>query len=40
VAMRFADLAPGDQLRADCRLTPSGLVADRIEKLPAPGRIP
>jgi len=40
VAIRFADLAPGDKLRADCRMTPSGLVADRIEKLPAPGGTP
>jgi hypothetical protein len=38
--IRFADLAPGDKLRADCRMTPSGLIADRIEKLPAPGQSP
>jgi len=40
VAIQFADLVPGDQLRADCRMTASGLVADRIERLPAPGRGP
>jgi hypothetical protein len=39
-AIRFAELAPGDKLRADCRMTASGLVADRIERLPAPGRGP
>jgi len=27
----LGDLAPGDVVRADCRLTDAGLVADRIE---------
>jgi hypothetical protein len=35
-AIRLADIKPGDVLRADCRMTTTGLVADRIEKLPAP----
>jgi hypothetical protein len=35
-AIRFADIKPGDILRADCRMTDTGLVADRIEKLPPP----
>ena len=39
-AIRFADLMPGDKLRADCRMTRSGLVADRIEKLPVTGGAP
>jgi hypothetical protein len=39
-AIRFADLAPGDQLRVECRVTASGLVADRIDRLPAPGSVP
>jgi hypothetical protein len=40
VAIRFADIVPGDRLRAECRVTASGLVADRIDKLPAPGSVP
>ena len=28
-----ADLKPGDVVRAECRRTPAGLVADRVEKL-------
>ncbi len=35
-AIRLADIKPGDMLRADCRMTGTGLVADRIEKLPSP----
>lgn len=35
-AIRLADIKPGDILRADCRMTDTGLVADRIEKLPSP----
>src|SRR6267142_706188 len=30
---RFADLKPGDVVRAECRRTAAGLVADRVEKL-------
>ncbi len=30
---RLADLKPGDVVRAECRRTPTGLVADRIEKV-------
>ena len=32
-APRLADLKPGDVVRAECRRTPAGLVADRVEKL-------
>ena len=32
-APRLADLKPGDVVRTECRRTPTGLVADRIEKL-------
>jgi hypothetical protein len=28
-----ADILPGDLIHADCRQTPQGLVADRVEKL-------
>ena len=28
-----ADILPGDVIHADCRHTPEGLVADRVEKL-------
>ncbi len=30
---RFAELKPGDVVRAECRRTSTGLVADQIEKL-------
>src|SRR5438093_5653779 len=30
---RLADLKPGDVVRTECRRTPTGLVADRIEKV-------
>jgi len=30
---RLADLKPGDVVRAECRRTATGLVADRVEKL-------
>jgi hypothetical protein len=30
---RFAELKPGDVVRAECRRTGAGLVADKIEKL-------
>jgi hypothetical protein len=33
VTLPLADLKPGDVVRADCRRTPLGLVADRIEKV-------
>jgi len=32
-APRLADLKPGDVVRAECRRTTAGLVADRVEKL-------
>jgi hypothetical protein len=32
-APRVGDLKPGDVVRAECRRTAAGLVADRIEKL-------
>ena len=32
-APRLADLKPGDVVRTECRRTPTGLVADRVEKL-------
>ena len=31
--MSLADLKPGDIVRAECRMTASGLVADRVEKV-------
>jgi hypothetical protein len=31
--MSLADLKPGDVVRAECRMTASGLVADRVEKV-------
>jgi hypothetical protein len=40
VAIRFVDIAPGDEVRAACRMTASGLVADRIDRLSEPGRAP
>ena len=30
--MSLADLKPGDVVRAECRMTATGLVADRVEK--------
>src|SRR2546425_10826185 len=43
VAVALADLKPGDIVRADCRRTSPGLVADRIVEIdraaaPGPGR--
>jgi len=35
-AIRLTDIRPGDILRADCRMTDTVLVADRIEKLASP----
>jgi hypothetical protein len=32
-AISFNDVKPGDVVRAECRKTEAGLVADRIEKL-------
>ncbi|OLD60711.1 MAG: hypothetical protein AUI33_15375 [Ignavibacteria bacterium 13_1_40CM_2_61_4] len=34
--IKLAGLKPGDLVRADCRRTDAGLVANRIEKLEAP----
>ena len=34
--MSLADLKPGDIVRAECRMTASGLVADRIERVEPP----
>jgi hypothetical protein len=31
--MSLADLKPGDIVRAECRMTATGLVADRVEKV-------
>jgi hypothetical protein len=31
--MSLADLKPGDVVRAECRMTATGLVADRVEKV-------
>jgi hypothetical protein len=31
--MSLAGLKPGDVVRAECRMTASGLVADRVEKI-------
>jgi hypothetical protein len=31
--MSLADLKPGDVVRAECRMTAAGLVADRVEKV-------
>ena len=31
--MSLADLKPGDVVRAECRMTTTGLVADRVEKV-------
>jgi hypothetical protein len=33
VRMSLADLKPGDVVRAECRMTATGLVADRVEKV-------
>jgi hypothetical protein len=35
-SLRLADLRTGDFVRADCRRTTAGLVANHIEKLEAP----
>ena len=34
--MSLADLKPGDVVRAECRMTATGLVADRVEKVEPP----
>ena len=43
-AIALSDIAPGNIVRAECHMTPTGLVADRIERLPpsgsASGRVP
>lgn len=31
--LSLADLKPGDVVRAECRMTATGLVADRVEKV-------
>jgi hypothetical protein len=33
-------LAPGDIVRAECRMTPTGLVADRVQKIEPAGSTP
>jgi hypothetical protein len=35
--LSLADLKPGDIVRAECRMTPTGLVADRVEKVEPSG---
>ncbi|HKW40051.1 MAG TPA: hypothetical protein VJN39_02265 [Gemmatimonadales bacterium] len=35
-SLRVAALRPGDVVRAECRITPTGLVASRIEKIEVP----
>jgi hypothetical protein len=35
--MSLADLKPGDIVRAECRMTATGLVADRVEKVEPSG---
>ena len=35
-SLRLGNLRPGDIVRAECRTTPTGLVASRIEKIAAP----
>ncbi|HVH67649.1 MAG TPA: hypothetical protein VM716_07275 [Gemmatimonadales bacterium] len=35
-SLRLAGLKPGDVVRADCRNTPTGLVASRIERVEVP----
>ena len=39
-ALTFTEIRTGDIVRADCRMTPSGLVADRIERLAPSGSGP
>ena len=43
-AIDLSGIAPGNIVRAECHMTPSGLVADRIERLSpagsASGRVP
>ena len=36
-AISFAEIKPGDVVRAECRMTDTGLVADQIELLAAAG---
>jgi hypothetical protein len=35
--LSLADLKPGNIVRAECRMTPTGLVADRVEKVDRSG---
>ncbi len=35
--LSLADLKPGNIVRSECRMTPTGLVADRVEKVEASG---
>jgi hypothetical protein len=34
--LSLTDLKPGDIVRADCRMTADGLIADRVEKVEPP----
>jgi hypothetical protein len=36
VRLSLTDLKPGDVVRAECRMTATGLVADRVEKVEPP----
>ena len=38
--LSLTDLKPGDIVRAECRMTPAGLVADRVEKVEPPDSKP
>jgi hypothetical protein len=35
--LSLADLKPGNIVRAECRMTPTGLLADRVEKVEPSG---
>ncbi len=39
-SLAFSDIKLGDIVRADCRWTDAGLVADRIEKIASAGSAP
>jgi hypothetical protein len=39
-AIRIADIKPGDVLHVECHMTDGGMVADRIERVPAPETAP
>lgn len=39
-SLAFSDFKLGDIVRAECRLTDTGLVADRVEKLASAGSAP